>query len=77
MTPLPPFVKPRISCDSYYFLTRSDVNLVTPDASTTPPYNAQDGFVHYANYKVNGHNYGVVWKPAVAAMPLVTTLECN
>ena len=26
------------------------------------------------NYKVNGHNYALAWK---AAMPLVTTLECN
>ena len=30
--------------------------------------------MHYANHKVNGHNYGVAWrKPAIAAMPLATT----
>ena len=29
--------------------------------------------MHYASHKVNGHNYGVAWKPAIAAMPLATT----
>ena len=29
--------------------------------------------MHYANHKVNGHNYGVARKPAIAAMPLATT----
>ena len=29
--------------------------------------------MHYANHKVNGHNYGVAWKPAIEAMPLATT----
>ena len=30
------------------------------------------GAMHYANYEVNGHNYGLAWKPAIAAMPLAT-----
>ena len=42
-------------------------------ANTTLPYNAQYVAIHYANYEVNGHNYSVVWKPAIAAMPLATT----
>ena len=29
--------------------------------------------MHNENYKVQGHNYGVAWKPAIAAMPLATT----
>ena len=29
--------------------------------------------MHYANHKVNGRNYGVAWKPTIAAMPLATT----
>ena len=29
--------------------------------------------IHYANHKVNGHNYGVAWKPAIAAVRLATT----
>ena len=29
--------------------------------------------MRYANHKVNGHNYVVAWKPAIAAIPLATT----
>ena len=29
--------------------------------------------MHFANHKVKGHNYGVAWKPAIAAIPLATT----
>ena len=42
-------------------------------ASATPPYNTQYGVIHYANYKVNGQNYGMAWKPVIAVMPLATT----
>ena len=27
---------------------------------------------HYANHKVNGHNCGLAWKPAIAVTPLAT-----
>ena len=42
-------------------------------AKTTPPCNTHYEVMHYANHKVNSHNYGVAWKLAVAAMPLLKT----
>ena len=33
----------------------------------------QSRVMHYANYKVNGHNYSVARKLAITAMPVATT----